>query len=95
LYNNVIEINVSNDLWINRIATFINKFRVPKDWSDEDYANFKIKTKELALKFSILEATLGTNESFVSKNYHKVLNNFLNLTKAEKMILLRKLVNNL
>ena len=93
LFNNVIEKNVDDELWTNRIATFINKFRVPKDWSDEDLADFKLKTKELALKFSILEATLGTADCFASKNYKIVLDSYLKLSKQEQMILLRNAVN--
>ena len=93
LFNNVIEIQVPEELWVNRIATFINKSRVPKDWNDEDHADFKIKTKELALKFSVLEATIGTNENFTTKKYHTALNSVLNLSKQEQMILMRKIVN--
>ena len=93
LLNNVVEIDVTDDLWINRIATFINKFRVPKDWTDDDYADFKIKTKELALKFFVLEATIGTNSSCVSNKYQKVLDNYLKLTKQEQMVFLRKIVD--
>ena len=93
LLNNVIEINVQDELWVNRIATFINKSRVPKDWNDEDYCDFKVKTKELALSFFVLESTIGTNETLVGKNYHKMLGDFLNLTKQERMIFLRKAIN--
>lgn len=93
LLNCVIETDVSDDLWVNRLATFINKSRVPKDWSDEDYADFKVKSKELSLKFAILEATAGVDEKFISKKYHSVLNSFLNLSKPEQMILLRKVIN--
>ena len=93
LLNTVIDTNVNDDLWINRIATVINKSRVPKDWSDEDYADFKVKTKELALKFFVLEATVGTDESSITPQYHYVLNNLLNLSKHEQLILLRKMVN--
>lgn len=93
LLNSVVDVEVSNDLWTNRVATFINKYRVPKDWSDEDFADFKLKTKELALKFAILESTVGANDSFVSPNFNLVLNEFLDLSKSEQMIFLRKIVN--
>lgn len=93
LFNNVTEISVDDNLWINRIATFINKSRVPKDWSDEDFADFKVKTKELALKFFILESVVGTEEFTTSKNYHSVLKSFLKLTKAEQIIFLRKAIS--
>lgn len=89
LFNNVVEKDVDEDLWTNRIATFINKFRVPKDWSDEDYAEFKLKTKELALKFFVLESTLGTSDCMASKKYKSVLDSYLKLSKQEQMILLR------
>lgn len=92
LLNNVVDSDSDDTLWINRIATFINKSRVPKDWSDGDYADFKVKSKELAIKFFVLESTVGYAENSTTKNYHKVLNSFLNLTKAEQMILLRKAV---
>ena len=94
LLNSVVDTQVSNELWINRIATFINKSRVPKDWNDEDYADFKVKAKELSLKFFVLEATIGTSEAYVTKNYHSVLNNFLKLTKQEQLILLRNVIQN-
>ena len=86
--------NNKEDLWINRIATFINKSRVPKDWSDEDYADFKVKTKELALKFFVLESTIGTYEDFNSKNLSSLLSKYRNLPKQEKMLFLRMAVTN-
>lgn len=92
LLNNVVEINVDDELWINRIATFINKFRVPKDWTDEDYASFKVKTRELALKFFVIESTIGTSEKSATKDSLKVLNEFLKLSKQDQMIFLRKAV---
>ena len=64
-----------------------------EDWNDEDYCDFKVKTKELALSFFVLESTIGTNETLVGKNYHKMLGDFLNLTKQERMIFLRKAIN--
>lgn len=93
LFNTITELDATDNLWTNRVATFINKARVPKDWSDEDLSDFKIKTKELALKLFVLESTVGTNESLVSEKYHKVLNSFLNLSKSEQNVLLRKVIN--
>lgn len=89
LYNNVLETDVNDELWTNRIATFINKYRVPKDWSDEDYADFKVKTKELAFKFEILESTLGTNEITPDKNSKALLDKFFKLSKPEQISFLR------
>lgn len=93
LFNNVTEKDADNILWINRIATFINKSRVPKDWTDEDVADFKIKVKDLALKFYTLEATVGTANVGQSKSFDKLLAQILSLSKAEQSVILRKVVN--
>ena len=93
LFNTIVDTNVSDVLWVNRIATFINKSRVPKDWTDEDFADFKLQIKELSLKFLIVEATIGTYDFSKSHSYKLVLNGFLNLNKQEQLIFLRKVVN--
>ncbi len=93
LFNNVTEKNADEILWINRIATFINKSRVPKDWSDEDVADFKVKVKDLALKFYAIEATVGTVETVVSKDVEKVLKQLQALSKVEQSIILRRVVS--
>ena len=93
LFNSVTEKEADDILWINRIATFINKSRVPKDWSDEDVADFKVKVKELALRFYAIEATVGNVEARVSKKVEGVLKQLLALSKAEQSIILRKVVN--
>lgn len=93
LYANITNDEVSDRFWIERIATFINQSRVPKDWSDEDVADFKIKIKELALKFYVLEATIGTSQNTITADFNSVLKNFLKLSKPEQFMLLRKVVN--
>ena len=93
LFNNVVEKDADDILWINRIATFINKSRVPKDWSDEDVADFKVKVKDLALKFYTIEATVGTSEIGISKSFEKVLKQLLELTKPEQNVIVRRIVN--
>ena len=95
LFNTISDLNVSDELWINRIATFINKSRVPKDWSDEDFADFKLKAKESALKFSIIEATTGSFDFEKSQSYNLVFNGYLNLNKQEQLMFLRKAANTL
>jgi hypothetical protein len=90
LYNNIIEINVSDDLWINRIATFINKSRVPKDWSDKDFSDFKIKIKELALKIAIVETTIGSYDYPKSKKYNELFEKLKTLSKPEQLMFLRE-----
>lgn len=92
LLNNIIEKEADDILWINRIATFINKSRVPKDWSDEDVADFKIKVKELALRFFAIEAVAGSEIVCLSKKAESVLGNVLALSKSEQNLILRELV---
>lgn len=92
LYNNIKELSSSDTLWIERIATFINKSRVPKDWSDNDVADFKIKIKELALKFMTIEATAGAKNITPDGSLTKLLNQISKLSKPQKMVLMREMV---
>ena len=93
LFNNIVEKETDDILWINRIAAFINKSRVPKDWTDEDVADFKVKVKDLALKFYTLEATVGTVNYGQSKSFDKLITRILSLSKPEQCVILRKIVN--
>lgn len=92
LYNNIKELNSTDTLWIERIATFINKSRVPKDWSDNDVADFKIKVKELSLKFTTLEAIAGAKNIKPDETLTQLLNQISKLSKPQKMVLVRKIV---
>lgn len=94
LYSNVTNTDVSDSFWIERIATYVNKSRVPKDWTDEDVADYKVKIKELSLRFYVLEATVGSSSNTITANFHSVLADFLKLSKPEQFIMLRKVVNN-
>jgi hypothetical protein len=93
LHNNIKELNSTDTLWIERIATFINKSRVPKDWSDNDVADFKIKVKELALKFTTIEATAGGSKIKIDTTTAKLLSQILKLSKPQKMVLVRAVIN--
>lgn len=92
-YRNVIDIKTPQSLWIERIATYINKERVPKDWSDIDIADYKIKIKELALKLQALEVANGTITNIMTEKFNTILKNVLTLSKTEQLLLLRKIVN--
>ncbi len=92
LHNNIKELNSFDTLWIERIATFINKSRVPKDWSDNDVADFKIKVKELALKFTTIEAAAGGSNIKIDSSTAKLLSQILKLSKPQKMVLVREIV---
>lgn len=93
LYSNITNNDVSDRFWIERISAYVNKSRVPKDWTDEDVADYKVKIKELALKFHTLEATVGTSQDMITVAFDSVLDSFLKLSKPEKFIFLRKVVN--
>lgn len=94
LFNNVIETESDDELWINRIATFINKSRVPKDWSDEDIADFKVKVKDLALNFYSIEATVGTTKKGLNQTLEKIINKILELSKDEQKVIMHQILNN-
>lgn len=93
LFSNITNDNVSDRFWIERIATYVNKSRVPKDWSDEDVADYKVKIKELSLKFHTLEATVGSEQTTITSEFSSLLDTFFKLSKSEKFIFLRKAVN--
>lgn len=92
LYNNVKELKSSDTLWIERISTFINKSRVPKDWSDNDVADFKIKVKELALRFATIEASAGAKNIKPDEVLTKLLSQISKLSKPQKMVLVREII---
>ncbi len=93
LLNNIIDEESDDNLWIKRIATFINKERVPNDWNDNDIADFKLKIKELSLKFKILESTAGDIDLAATTKFDVLLEKIKELNSTEKNILLRKIVN--
>ena len=93
LSKNVIEKNSTDDLWIERIATFINGKRVPKDWSDDDVAEYKLKIKEYAQKFLTIEATAGFGDYKMDITMQDVLSQLLNLEKSKQMAVIRKAIN--
>ena len=65
---------------------------MPKDWSDNDVADFKIKVKELALKFTTIEATAGGSNVEIDNTTAKLLSQILKLSKPQKMVLIREIV---
>lgn len=90
LFNNITTQDVSDELWVKRIATFVNKSRVPKDWNDDDIADFKLKVKDLAFRFFIIESTLGSTNCCDEKKLTPLLNKFNKLDEIEKKVILRK-----
>lgn len=93
LSKNIREENASDDLWIERIATFINKAKVPRDWTDEDVADFKVKLKEYCDKFLLLEATAGQSEVKLDNAMQQALTQLLNLEKSKQIAVIRKVIN--
>lgn len=77
---------------IERFATYINQKRVPKDWSDLDIANFKLKTKELSNLFLTIETTVDSSGSRIDITTQNLIDEILKLNQAQKNILLRKVV---
>lgn len=93
LHNNVKELSSDPKLWIERIATFVNKSRVPKDWNDNDVADFKVKVKELALKFTLIEATAGGTVLKPDMVVLDLIDKIKKLSEVQRRTLFRKVVN--
>ncbi len=93
LANNICTTTASDTQYIERISTFINKSRVPKDWSDSDVADFKIKVKGLANQFLIIESTMTQTNVELSSQAIKLLEKLLSLTKPEQHTILRRVIN--
>jgi len=94
-HNNVKDTASSEARWLERIATFINKSRVPKDWSDNDVADFKVKVKVLSQKFLMIEATISDTPYVLDGLMLHAFDSVLNLmpTMREKMYIARRLIN--
>lgn len=92
-YKNVVDTEEDDNLWFRRIATFINKYRVPRDWFDSDVADYKVKIKELALKINAIESIVDSLNYQMSDSFKRLLDDIEKLSKPEKNILLKKIVN--
>ena len=93
LINNINDIESDDYLWISRIATFINKYRVPRDWTDYDIADYKLKIKELSLKVEAIESIIDGLKCPISDSFNKLLDDIEKLSIPEKNILLKKIIN--
>ena len=76
---------------IEKIATFINGKLVPKDWTDDNIADFKLKIANLAAKFKIIEASAGISEMPDAKT-EKLINQIKKLTENQKLLILQSIV---
>lgn len=90
LYKNVIDSSISDKLWTERICICINQSLAPEDWNDLLVADFKIKIKELALKFMVIETTAGTKDIALDKSAITFLNKLRELSKPQKITILRR-----
>ena len=93
LHKNIQEAASSNQQWMERIATVVNKSRVPKDWSDEDVADFKFKIAELSMKFLGIETIASSNCVLLKdRRVEEILKKIENLSSIQRMAVLRVLV---
>ncbi len=82
----------NNLVSIERFSTYINQKRVPRDWDDLDISNFKLKTKELAQIFLIIESTIDSSGCAIETVTQNLVNEISKLDRIQKNILLRKVV---
>lgn len=91
LYNNLPKDYCDNFKTVEKIAAYVNGSRVPKDWDDNDKADFKLKVKELAAKFKIIEAVAG-KELNTDKTVEKIIKQIEKLNDTQKLFLLKSVV---
>ena len=77
---------------IERLATYVNQNRCPKDWNDLDVADYKLKIKNYSNEYSIIQSALEFDESLLDENTKNLIYKVLKLSKAQRALLLRGIV---
>ncbi len=91
--NNILIDDLPYNRWLERVATVVNKKRVPKDWCDNDLADFKQKIKEIAIKTQGLENLTGKNSIDFDKVLNSVYKAVKKLSKPQQLALVREITN--
>lgn len=66
---------------------------MPRDWTDYDIADYKLKIKELSLKVEAIESIIDGLKCPISDSFNKLLDDIEKLSIPEKNILLKKIIN--
>nr|DAU52963.1 MAG TPA: hypothetical protein [Caudoviricetes sp.] len=85
--------NNTDKRFIEKFATFLNKSRVPKDWCDMDVADFKLKVKDIAYRFNLIESSAGTIQKKPDTKVKELINEIKKLNQIQQNALLRQVAN--
>ena len=77
---------------IERLATYVNQKRCPKDWSDLDIADYKLKIKNFSNEYAIIRSTVEFDKDLLNENTKSLINEILKLNKIQRALLLRGIV---
>lgn len=77
---------------IERLATYVNQKRCPKDWNDLDVADYKLKIKNYSNEYCVIQSALEFDESLLDENTQNLINEVLKLNKSQRALLLRGIV---
>ena len=77
---------------IERLATYVNQNRCPKDWNDLDVADYKLKIKNYSNEYCVIQSALEFDESLLDENTQNLINEVLKLNKSQRALLLRGIV---
>ena len=77
---------------IERLATYVNQKRCPKDWNDLDVADYKLKIKNYSNEYCVMQSALEFDESLLDENTKNLIYEALKLSKIQKALLLKGVV---
>ena len=90
--NNIKIENLSYERWIERVATVINKRNVPKNWSDNDLADFKKKVMSTRNEIKSLELLHAQSKGLkvslnIDNELKKLLDKINSLPQIQRLML--------
>lgn len=86
--------------WIERLATVVNKKNVPKNWSDNDLADYKQKIIQISEAIKYLEITVSKGKLTevpleVDEEISSVMNTLKNFPALKKLMIINLLKGNI
>lgn len=79
--------------FIEKFAAYLNQKRVPKDWCDMDVADFKLKVKDIAYRFILIESSAKSTLDKPDLKVQKIFDEIKRLNKNQQNTLLRQAAN--
>ena len=77
---------------VERVATYVNGKRCPKDWDEADSADFRLRIKVLAAEFRVICATVEVAEGTLESETKRLLDEARKLSYEQRIMLVRGLI---